>query len=510
MKRLFAFPLGLSLFLLLFIFTNNTTGVSAPQNRMVTAQAVYTVNPSGDTTGQTDGDNIQAMIDAANPGDKIVLGAGTFYLGKYQEVDTSLVFTKRGSFFYFTDFPWGTGDVRSPDINPDYYAVGGGPDTPPFPQAIIVDKPVTITGENSADSLNPTIITTVNNWSENPYSFIGFLYADANSFIVSSSNVTISNLKFYDTYYGIRIISAGTVVEDCIFDTCGHYSLLYFMDDYAPYPNYPSYKKPVASILRGNKWLNAIQAMHMYGSEIIATDNFFEIRNDITPEIPYSLWAIVLGGITEYTYIPGIFTQTICRNNFIENNIVEGDEKSWYGAFFFGGYGRPIVENQIVNNTVRNMFALLESYGSSTPVNDNIIAKNRVEGGVVFAPVSYGILLDGMNFVPRDNSFQGNTYVDVTYPMIFYEGRSNTLLNNDFTQTNKPGWPSGSGCIFLGPATLDNFVVESHFPKGTTLCEQILNLGDNFIPGQERCIFNPNLAPQLQNVQEKKGMKHIR
>jgi hypothetical protein len=103
--------------------------------------AEWVVHPTGDVN--QDGDNIQAAIDNANPGDTIILAAGTFVLGKYLEEDASWVTVPRGSFRYFQDFSFW--DVRDPVYNPWYVE---GPDTPPFPQVVVVDKSVAIVGAN--------------------------------------------------------------------------------------------------------------------------------------------------------------------------------------------------------------------------------------------------------------------------------------------------------------------------------------------------------------------------
>jgi hypothetical protein len=429
----------------------------------------WVVHPTADFN--QDGDNIQAAIDAANPGDTIRLAAGTFVLGKYLEVDESWVTVPRGSFRYFQDFSFW--DVRDPVYNPWYVE---GPDTPPFPQVIMVNKPVTIVG---ADPPGSTVFTTVNTWLDFPYS--DTLFGDANSFLIASDGVTIRNVRFFNMLYGIRVVTAGSVIEDCIFDTPGHYSLLYDMDDYSVYPNFPSSENAVPSYLRGNTWLNAIQAMHMYGSEISATDNYFEVRNSDDSEIPFSLWAIVLGGLPSWAFTTGVYSQTVCRNNLIDNNVVEGDEWSWYGAFTFSGYGVPITETVISNNTVRHMYALVEHHG--VPSSGNTISNNEVEAGPLWIEDPWGVVFWPTAVEARSNTFTENRFQGVSYGIVIFAGEGNRLIANDYRQSGLPGWYSGAGCIFLDEGTTGNFVVERHFPTGTNMCNQILDFGDNAIPG---------------------------
>ena len=445
----------------------------------------HRVIPTGDVT--RDGRNIQAAIDAASPGDTILLGSGKFVLGEYLAEDTAWVSTSRGSFRWFADFA--RRDVRSPAINPLYWSQGGGPATLPFPRAIVVDKPLTLEGEDPPGS---TTITTVNNWSD--YPFVDTLYSDANFFLVASSGVTIRNLKFYNMQFGMTVISAGTIIEDIVFDTPGHYSLRYFLDEYAAYPNLPSRMNPVKSYVRRNKWLNAIQAIHMYGSEIEVTDNVFEIRNSDSTQIPYSLWAIIFGGLPDFVQIPGVFTWSECRNNIVQNNIVEGDENSRYGAFYFAGYGVAITKNTIINNTIKNMWALVESHGR-VPVERNNFVGNEVTGGSLRDGVSFGVHLKADKVAPRDNLFSDNKFVDVSFPVAIFGGQSNLLIGNDYASAAVPGWANGGGSIFLAPGTEGNFIREQNFPKDTAMCDQILDLGSNTIPGGDVCENNPVLAP---------------
>jgi len=441
--------------------------------------ATHIVNPTGDV--DQDGDNIQAAIDAASPGDTVLLGSGTFVLGKYLDEDTTSVSTSRGSFRWFQDFM--SIDIRSPDLNPWYWALGGGPDSPPFPQAIVVNKPLTIEGANPPGS---TTITTVNGWLDFPSD--GTLYGDANSFVVASSGVTIRNIRFDEMHYGLTVISAGTTIEDLIFDTPGVYSLRYLMDEYAAYPQFPSRNKPVKSYLRQNVWLNTKSGIHMYGSEIEATDNYFEMRTSDSTQSPYSQWAIVFGGLPDFLQIPDVLTFSECRNNLVQDNFIVGDEKSLFGAFYFAGYGSPISNNTIVNNTVENMWALVESAGFG-PVENNSTVGNKVIGGpLLFSADTYGVFNYGVDEPFRDNVFSYNQFVNVSAPMILVTGDSNVLQKNHYKKSGVPGWEAGGyGSIVLGPQTSSNYILDEKFPKDTE-CDQVLDLGtDNVIIGLSDC-----------------------
>jgi len=258
--------------------------------------------------------------------------------------------------------------------------------------------------------------------------------------------------------------------------------------------------------LRGNQFINVPSALHLFGSEIVVSENYFEIKLNILgwPSIQYTQWAIIFGG---FSGIPNLYTNSLCRNNLVENNVFEGDENSFYGAFVFSGYGPPIIENRITQNTIRNMWAMVESWGWP-PVERNIITNNFIEGcgnppaAFPYNP-GYGIMFSAGRNIPTRNTISGNQFIDTLYPMTIIKGEHNQILGNDYTQTNAPGWPFWQGCVFLGETTLGNFVSEGLFPLGTTMYEQILDLGINAIPGGGVLNNNPELAQHLQDVLEK-------
>ncbi|MGD8538893.1 MAG: right-handed parallel beta-helix repeat-containing protein [Candidatus Aminicenantes bacterium] len=134
------------------------------------------------------------------------------------------------------------------------------------------------------------------------------------------------------------------------------------------------------------------------------------------------------------------------------------------------------------------------------------IERNEIEGGIV-----QGIFLRG----PSDASITGNTFKDFAGPGVPWRGpivlwrdshesfvagntfiniqgagaaicvntRENTLLFNDYRQSNLPGWmdthPDGPGCVIFFGMTEGNVVAECLFPDGTTTSDQIRDLTDN-------------------------------
>jgi len=100
-----------------------------------------------------------------------------------------------------------------------------------------------------------------------------------------------------------------------------------------------------------------------------------------------------------------------------------------------------------------------------------------------------------------------NQFFDVTtaYGAVWIYGNDSSVINNDYTHSNLPGWDIGVGCILLDFETQNNLVVEgaspagTSFPLGTSLCDQVLDIpllyeGDstNIIAGYAACDNNPN------------------
>jgi hypothetical protein len=70
------------------------------------------------------------------------------------------------------------------------------------------------------------------------------------------------------------------------------------------------------------------------------------------------------------------------------------------------------------------------------------------------------------NCVIKDNRFgKLNAIPALRDPeaVILCEGGGNELSNNDFTNTNAPGWPTGPGCVKMGAKSNDNRItLERH------------------------------------------------
>jgi hypothetical protein len=104
------------------------------------------------------------------------------------------------------------------------------------------------------------------------------------------------------------------------------------------------------------------------------------------------------------------------------------------------------------------------------------------------------------------------------YPAVFIAGpyaRNNKIIHNNYQQSGYPGVIHGwLPCIFLRQDTSDNMVIESNspagttFPLGTSLCDQIVDLGtNNLIPGYAACEYNPQWNQIVQSLAEKLSQK---
>jgi len=110
-----------------------------------------------------------------------------------------------------------------------------------------------------------------------------------------------------------------------------------------------------------------------------------------------------------------------------------------------------------------------------------------------------------------------NKFIDVSSfgAAIALSGGStwNTIQQNDYKDSNLPGWtatsPDGAGAVYLNPSTLNNNIFEIKFPnnQGNTLCEMILDLGNNTIQNWQAC---ENLGYKIPlNIKVKSNLPDI-
>lgn len=163
-----------------------------------------------------------------------------------------------------------------------------------------------------------------------------------------------------------------------------------------------------------------------------------------------------------------------------------------------GAYGVAIIDAPnvaITRNTFRNFNgahgAVILDNAPNTAIIENIVKDFSGSGLWWTGPFTF--VQGNHDCVVQKNKFEN---VSGVFAAVLVEGRggwvenhNNIILDNDYRESGLPGWQVGSGSVFLGESTRGNFVVERHFPWGTDMCDQILDFGENAIPGwQGVCI----------------------
>jgi parallel beta-helix repeat protein len=171
-----------------------------------------------------------------------------------------------------------------------------------------------------------------------------------------------------------------------------------------------------------------------------------------------------------------------------------------------------IQNNQLIN--CQRVGVGIINYGDqpqgSFEMRDNSVLNNYFENGHIFIgstsdlpPFPSGTLIESNVFVGHDS-----------YPSVNVYGEGARVQNNDYTDTQLPGWtsPAELGCVFLGPGTRHNYVRETAFPDGTTMCDQIMDVDvdlgvrgtpqgtQDAIPGYGVCRHNREMAEDVQNA----------
>jgi len=135
--------------------------------------------------------------------------------------------------------------------------------------------------------------------------------------------------------------------------------------------------------------------------------------------------------------------------------------------------GNKIIENDFRQTIAQKQISLLDIFGYP-----------MLSGQVFFC--------DGVS----SSEFKNNTIGRIAHDTIagvLCLGNNNTFENNDYTLSMIRGWlfPSSGdfrpGCIFLNAGTTGNEVYETLFPPGTSVCNQVLDIGTNYIDGYDGC-----------------------
>ena len=116
------------------------------------------------------------------------------------------------------------------------------------------------------------------------------------------------------------------------------------------------------------------------------------------------------------------------------------------------------------------------------------IMHNTINGGK-----SQGIIFWGgvQNAVVFENKFINSENYIAAAILLANGTDGNSIYRNDYQDSNLPGWtstsPNGPGAIFLNQTSNDNIIHEMKFPKNLSLCQMILDIGNNKIHNWQPC-----------------------
>lgn len=429
--------------------------------------ATTEVYPTGDLN--LDGDRIQAAIDAAAPGDTIVLksrnasGVPTAFVLQDETDDLAAdvtIHSSQGDYLFVGDF-W-QGDDPIPGLK---Y------------QLIDINKPLTLSGELGPDGSLETRI-------------VGHAFGNDDSYlwgtlIINAQGVTVQYLRMENLGHSIWALHPGFAIEGCEFFQCTWCGYLVPDTGYV----YVDPSNPVRSYYRGNILDDCVAGPHLVGSEIELSGNSFNLSgggNGI---------AIVSWG--KVTTVPVDFT--LVQNNLLENNeinipngrnaIAMHNNVAWDNDR--GGSIRDnIIRDNTISGATRGLFAFARysPSGLGSDLTDNVVSSNSFfETEIPFLlQATMNASIEGMTinrnqitgpcwmpigmFSVSNSLIVENTLENVYDPAwgtwsVDLSGRchNNVIINNDFRNSGFPGLRDGGEVpdIYLGPFTSDNLVKEA-------------------------------------------------
>ena len=462
-----------------------------------------------------DSDNLFCAIEAATassvPDPVIVLGAGTFMLGKARPGGEDYeVITPGGKHLFIKD------------------AVGESLHGPEWclrtsERMFSLRKRMTLRGEVAPNGKLLTLLTIPHPWEgdgiplgtgspSNPWESPIFILSGADG-----GTIKFENLKFYGIPQPIWSFRPYELT-DCIFDWCP-WAIISWVDTRSVYPLYARTNADFRHIQRSRIRRCKISNFCISGgliSGLVAEDNVFgpfiqigfinwTLTNFASKDWYQTLWA--------WNSSPDIVNTDICRDNIYRRNLFINSDRGGQSENVIGlmfdveGQGGILEDNLVENNTFLDFNYLLGSIIVTTLPTPGVTDYSNRNNAFVnnrFVRCSLGISIgstmgSGPMPIPLEdiwifhNQFEDVRYSDspeTTRAIMIENTTDSKVLGNDYSESRLPGWSAGGpGCLELASTTWGNLVVElpSAFPKGTKLCDQILDKGRNHIAGLAMC-----------------------
>lgn len=224
----------------------------------------------------------------------------------------------------------------------------------------------------------------------------------------------------------------------------------------------------------------------IYGSSMntVESNTIHEASNGIAVRVADS--NMITGNAITESSSSGIYTD-YSNDNEIEHNNITGsgaigiflsnsDYNYVKSNLVLGPDGGGIYTDQSSHNTLqKNNITDVSGVGIWLHWESHY---NRMMSNTITDTGYYNVLLSHSDF----NAISKN-YIKESGLIGVYVGSgadSNNLLKNDYTESGLLGWEEGNdeegGAIKVYDAA-DNYIYEKRFPKGTTMCDQILDLG---------------------------------
>lgn len=375
-------------------------------------------------------EDLQAMIDAAEPGDVLVLTSGTY--------DGNVVIDKplelRGEGWPVVD---GHGEGNVIEVYaPDVTITG----------LVIANTGTSLDQENAGVSADGERVSIVGNRFENV--LFGVFLRGAHDSYVADNVIGAADFELGRRGDGIRLWeSSRTVVERNIVDG-GRDTVLWFSDDL---------------VLRDNRVTNGRYGIHfMYSDGALVERNY--------------LGGNSVGGFLMYSH-----------NLTLRDNLITGSQgPSGYGIGLKDMDGATITGNHIMSNRIGVYFDNSPATpGISHDISNNLFAYN--ETGVMFLPSVRGNVLSGNAFVDNGEQVGVQGKGDFYGNNVFTVGETGNHWS-DFAGYDADG--DGVGDVFYESAdlfsTLTDKNPELHFFDATPASEAIDLAGKMFPAFQPR------------------------